>query len=397
MLPRDVVERYLAAATAEERTQVAREHMRDTNPHDGNQQLNRPWFMNDEGAVEYVEGSQHKYPQCQLVFDKTTQTCFAFCTYCFRHAQVRNDEDMFIQREVEQVHEYLRRHREVTDILITGGDAGLMPAGRFADYVQPIVDDPSLVHIRTVRFATRALSYHPELVLSPRYDRMLELFDMLHDNGVQLAWMAHFSTPRELLNPCTIAAVRRLQRHNVVIRSQSPVMNHISLFTGPDGAVDVERSAQNWIDLGNVLATLKIGFHSMYCARPTGEHNYFAVPLADMNRVASRVYRSLPSISRPSRYISMTTSAGKISILGTVEVNGETAFALKFTEARNMEWMDRVFLAKYDETENNVDLLTPFDTEEFFYRAELREIEEKLAGALAAAKRSEAEHAGAAS
>ncbi|MBD3221130.1 hypothetical protein GF314_07775, partial [bacterium] len=100
MIPRDVVDRYIAAETAEERTRIAREHMRETNPHDGNQQLNRPSFVNDEGAVEYLEGSQHKYPQCQLVFDRTTQNCFAFCTYCFRHAQVRNDEDMFLQRDV---------------------------------------------------------------------------------------------------------------------------------------------------------------------------------------------------------------------------------------------------------------------------------------------------------
>ena len=50
----------------------------------------------------------------------------------------------------------------------------------------------------------------------------------------------------------------------------------------------MDRSAQNWIDLGNLLATMHIGFHSMYCARPTGEHHYFTTPLADMDRVASR-------------------------------------------------------------------------------------------------------------
>jgi lysine 2,3-aminomutase len=228
------------------------------------------------------------------------------------------------------------------------------------------------------------------MILSPGYDRMLELFDMLHDNGVQLAWMAHFSTPRELLNPSTIAAIRRLQRHGVVVRSQSPMMNHISLFTDETGKVDVDRSAQNWIDLGNLLATMHIGFHSMYCARPTGEHHYFTAPLADMNRVASKIHRSLSSINRPSRYISMTSSAGKISVLGEVEVNGEKAFALKFTEGRNMEWMDRVFLARYDEKENTVDMLQPFEGEEFFYREELKQIENDLAQALSGVRRREA-------
>ena len=155
-------------------------------------------------------------------------------------------------------------------------------------------------------------------------------------------------------------------------------MNHISLFTDVEGKVDVDRSAQNWIDLGNLLATLDINFHSMYCARATGEHHYFTVPLADINRIFSKVFRSLASLNRPSRYITMTTSAGKLSILGVAEVGGRKAFALKFNEARNMEWMDRVFLAQYDETTNRVDFLTPFDTAEFFFADELREIEERL-------------------
>ncbi len=382
MIPAAVVARYEAATTATERTGIAAEYMRQTNPHDGNQQLNRPRFVNDQGEVEYLDGSQHKYPQCQLIFDRTTQNCFAFCSYCFRHAQVRGDEDMFLQQDVDQIHRYLRQHREVTDMLITGGDAGFMPPGRFAAYALPVIEDPELMHIRTIRFATRALSYHPELILSPRYDRMLALFDQLHDHGVQLAWMAHFSTPREILNPSTIAAIRRLQRHGVVIRSQSPMMNHISLFKHDDGRVDVDRSAQNWIDLANLLATMHIGFHSMYCARPTGEHHYFTAPLADMNRIASRIHRSVSSINRPSRYISMTSSAGKISILGETEVGGEKAFALKFTEARNMAWMDRVFLAKYDAEQHTVDLLEPLEGKEFFFREELREIEAELAAAL---------------
>ena len=193
--------------------------------------------------------------------------------------------------------------------------------------------------------------------------------------------MAHFSTPRELLNPGTLAAIRRLQNHGVVIRSQSPIMNHISLFTDESGEVYVERSARTWIDLATLLSVMHLGFHSMYCARPTGEHHYFTAPLAKIDEVASLVHRSLPSINRPSRYISMTSSAGKISILGTTEVNGQKAFALKFTEGRNMEWMDRVFLARYDEEQNTVDLLSPLEGDEFFFREELREIERALAAA----------------
>jgi L-lysine 2,3-aminomutase len=383
MIRSEVVEAYSRATTREERRGIAAAYMRETNPHDGHQQLNKPWFTTRQGDVALLHGSQHKYPQCQLIFDKQTQHCFAFCTYCFRHAQVRGDEDMFVQEDVEEVHDYLRLHREVNDLLITGGDAGFLTAERFERYVTPLLEDPALIHVKTVRLGSRALTYQPELVLSPAYDGMLELLDRLYANGIQAAWMAHFSTPRELLNPLTIAAIRRLQAHHVVLRSQSPMMQHISLFADEHGRIDIEQSAQNWIDLANILGMLNVGFHSLYAARPTGEHHYFSAPLAEMHKVFDRIYRSLPSINRPSRHLSMTTSAGKISILGTAQVHGETVFALKFTEGRNMEWLDRVFLAKYDQRTDNVALLEPYDSDEFFFEAELREIEQDLSTALA--------------
>jgi lysine 2,3-aminomutase len=145
-----VIKAYQDAANAAERTQVVESYLHRTNPHDGNQHLNKPWFENADGGIEVLEGSQHKYPQCQLVFDKTTQTCFSFCTYCFRHAQVRGGEDMFIQDDIRQIHDYLRLHTEVTDLLITGGDGGYMPAQRLQQYLEPLFDDPSLRHVRTV-------------------------------------------------------------------------------------------------------------------------------------------------------------------------------------------------------------------------------------------------------
>jgi lysine 2,3-aminomutase len=78
----------------------------------------------------------------------------------------------------------------------------------------------------------------------------------------------------------------------------------------------------------------------------------------------------------------MTSSAGKISMLGTMEINGEKVFALKFNEGRNMEWLDTVYLAKYDETENTIEKLKPYGTSRFFYEDELIEIENKLHDAL---------------
>ncbi|MDA3943015.1 MAG: hypothetical protein PF694_05685 [Bacteroidetes bacterium] len=382
MINPELFEKYSKAKSEEEKEKLITDYIKNTNPHDGKQLLNKPWYEHDDGELEILKGSQHKYPQVQLIFDASTQSCFSFCTYCFRHAQVRGDEDMFVQKDITQVHQYLKEHKEVTDVLITGGDAGYITYDRLEAYVIPLMEDPDLLHIKTLRLGTRVLTFHPELILSNEYKKTLDLFKQLNNNGIQVVFMSHFSTPREVLNPSTIAAIRRLKNHGATIKSQSPVMHHISMFSDENGKIDVDRSAQNWIDLGNVLSTLSVGFHSMYCARPTGEHHYFTVPLTIINQIFSKVYRSLPSISRPSRYITMTSSAGKVSMLGEVMVNGEKAFALKFNESRNMEWMDKVFLAKYDEHENTIEKLKPFGDGKHFYEDELAEIELALDAAL---------------
>ncbi len=382
MIKDEEVQKYIEAKTDEERKKVVKEYQKKTNPHDGKQLLNKPWFINEDDELEIIKGSQHKYPPIQLVLDKETQSCFAFCTYCFRHAQVRSDEDMFVQHEVAQIHRYIRQHKEITDVLITGGDAGYLSYERFAEYVEPIINDPAFMHIKTIRLGTRVLTFHPEMILSNEYKKMLELMQKVVDSGIQLVFISHFSTPREVLNPATIAALRRLKSYGVTLKSQSPVMRHISLFTDGKGKVDVDRSAQNWINLGNILGMLGVGFHSMYCARPTGEHHYFTTPLADINKVFSKVYKSLPSVNRPSRYITMTSSAGKVSLMGTTEIKGEKLFVLKFNEGRNMDWIDTVYLARYDENENTIENLKPYPADKHFYEDELMEIERKLEDAL---------------
>lgn len=378
MIEKAVVDEYKSIEDDAERMKMVVAYRDQTNPHDGKQLLNRPSFHRDEGDWEAIDGGQHKYPPVFLLLDKTTQGCFAYCTYCFRHAQVRGDDDMFIQDDVAQVQDYWRQHKEITDILITGGDAGYMPVWRFEAYLRPIMEDPELEHIRTIRIASRALTYEPGIIVSSTYDPILKLLKEVVDHGIQVIWVAHFSTPKELLNVHTLAAIRRLKANTIRIRSQSPVMNHISLFMNDDGRVNIDKTAQNWIDLGNVFMMLGVTFHAMYCARPTGEHDYFTSPLIDMDKIFTKVYQALPSMGRPTRFLTMTSSAGKTSLLGTTTVNGEKAFVLKFNESRDMDWMDTVFLAKYDEKENTIEKLIPFDGEKFFFEDDLIAIEKEL-------------------
>ena len=67
MIHPQTVKAYNEAKTEEARQALIKDYIRkNTNPHDGKQQLNKPWFENEDGELVILEGSQHKYPQCHL-------------------------------------------------------------------------------------------------------------------------------------------------------------------------------------------------------------------------------------------------------------------------------------------------------------------------------------------
>ncbi|WP_143141364.1 4Fe-4S cluster-binding domain-containing protein [Nannocystis exedens] len=132
------------------------------NPHPAGQiDLNVPL----EVGVER-RGLQHKYRPTALFFPAQGQTCHAYCTYCFRWAQFVGLDDLkFAAREAETLVDYLARHREVSDVLFTGGDPLVMRASVLRRYVEPLLraDLPHLAHIR---FGTKALAYWPARLLT---------------------------------------------------------------------------------------------------------------------------------------------------------------------------------------------------------------------------------------
>ena len=103
-----------------------------------------------------LTGIQHKYSQTVLFFPSHSQTCHAYCTFCFRWPQfVAMDDLKFASKETDQLVEYVRRHPEVTDILFTGGDPMIMKVDRLRAYIQPILD-AKLPNLKTIRIRDKS-------------------------------------------------------------------------------------------------------------------------------------------------------------------------------------------------------------------------------------------------
>src|SRR5690606_29833633 len=170
-------------------------------------------------GAEPVQGMQHKYPETVLFFPKQGQTCHAYCTYCFRWAQFVGEADLKIASDdIGQLIAYLREHPEVNSVLFTGGDPMIMGEPVLRRYIEPLLE---LEQLDSIRIGTKSLAYWPQrFVTDPDADATLRLFEEVVKAGKNLAFMAHFSHPREMEAATLQQAVRRILDTGAVIRTQ---------------------------------------------------------------------------------------------------------------------------------------------------------------------------------
>jgi KamA family protein len=303
------------------------------NPHPAGQlALNIP----DLGD-EPLPGVQHKYPETVLIFPKQGQTCHAYCTYCFRWAQFVDEPDLkMATADISRVMDYLRQHREVTSVLVTGGDPMIMGAPVLRRYLEPLLE-PGLEHIESVRIGSKALAYWPQRFVSdPDADETLRLFERVIASGRALAFMAHFSHPRELEPPLVAEAVRRIRATGAVIRTQAPLIRTINDDPATWGAM--------W------RAQVRMGMvpYYMFVERDTGPQDYFAVSLTRAYGIYSAAYRQVSGLCRTVRGPSMSATPGKVCVDGITEIAGQKVFVLHMIQARDPDLVGKPFFARYD-------------------------------------------------
>ncbi|MBS7326311.1 MAG: lysine 2,3-aminomutase [Thiopseudomonas sp.] len=335
---------------------IANDIREKLNPHPaGQQEMNVPML---DG--EPLPGMQHKYRETVLFFPSQGQVCHSYCTFCFRWAQFIGDKELkFASNEAGSLHRYLAKHKEVTDLLITGGDPMVMKTSHLKGYLDGLMR-PELDHVQTVRIGTKSLTFWPQrYVTDPDADELLALLRRLVKNGKHVALMAHFNHWREMETPIVREAIKRIQATGAIIRAQAPVVQHIN--DDPDV----------WARMWRTQVGLGIVPYYMFVERDTGAKRYFEVPLERTFQIYREAIKQVSGLARTARGPSMSAGPGKVEIQGIDEFNGEKVFILRFIQGRNPDWIQRIFFAKYDPDATWFDDLVPaFGEEKFFFTDE---------------------------
>lgn len=356
----EMAELLRANASKDEIKVVANKIRNGLNPHpSGQMTANVPIMDNNT-----IPGIQHKYKETALVFPSAGQTCHAYCTFCFRWAQFIGDNDLkFATDESNRFQDYIKSHKEISDVLFTGGDPMVMSLPKLETYLLPLLQ-PEFEHIKNIRIGTKSLSYWPyRFVTDKDSDGILALFEKIMNAGKHLAFMAHVNHGKELETEVLHKAVRRLRNVGVKIRTQSPIIKHIN------------DSADTWANMWRQQVNLGMIPYYMFIERETGAKEYFQIPLSRAFEIYRDAFKQVSGLQRTARGPLMSASPGKVAIDGVTRVNGEKVFVLNMLQARNPDWVKRPFFAKYDETSTWLEQLTPaFGEKKFFYEDELEEM-----------------------
>ena len=342
---------------------LATELRQEMNPHPaGQMEMNVPKI--DE---EPLEGMQHKYKETVLFFPSQGQYCHAYCTFCFRWAQFVGKAMRFNSNDADTLHHYLRDHKEVTDLLVTGGDPMVMRTVKLAAYLEELTK-PEYDHIRNIRIGSKTLSFWPyRYVTDEDSQELLALFKKLVDAGKHVSFMAHINHPQEMRTDICKEAIKRIRSTGAQIRTQAPLLNHIN--TNPD---DWARMWQEQVQLGLIP-------YYMFVERDTGAKQYFELPLYKTWEIFRDAYKQVSGLARTVRGPSMSAGPGKVEVQGVTEIAGEKVFVLRFIQARNPEWVERPFFAKYCEKATWLNHLKPaFGEEKFFFEDEYEQMQTQV-------------------
>lgn len=343
-------------ADKKEIQRVANEIRQHLNPHPAGQQLlNVPKL-----EEETLEGVQHKYRETVLFFPSQGQVCHSYCTFCFRWAQFIGDKELrFSAKEADHLHRYLATHKNISDLLVTGGDPMVMKTNHLVSYLEPLLES-KFDHIQTIRIGTKSLTFWPQRYVTDNdADELINLLSKLVKAGKHVALMAHFNHWHEMDTPMVKQAIQRIKDAGVIIRTQAPILNNIN------------NDPQVWSTMWRMQVKLGLIPYYMFIERDTGAKRYFEIPLARAWEVYREAMKQVSGLARTARGPSMSAGPGKVEVQGISEINGEKVFVLRFIQARNPDWVQQPFFAKFDEQATWLDQLKPaFGEEKFFYQDE---------------------------
>lgn len=178
-----------------------------------------------------VDGLVHRYPDKVLFL--ALDVCPVYCRFCTRSyaiggstATVEKSGYKPQAHRWEQGLAYLASRPEVEDVVLSGGDAFMLPARKLRELLQSILAIP---HIRRLRVASKGPAVMPMKILRDTawVDALVEASDQGRERGQEVCLHTHFNSPEEITY-ITRDAMASLFRRGLKVRNQSVLIRGVN-------------------------------------------------------------------------------------------------------------------------------------------------------------------------
>jgi lysine 2,3-aminomutase len=166
-----------------------------------------------EKSFSPVKGIVHRYPD--RVLFTVTQACSSYCRYCTRSHSV-GGLDRPGRQDFEKAFSYISVHKEIRDVLISGGDP-LTMTDEALDYI--LSNIRRIEHVEIIRIGTRVPVVMPQRIT----ENLIGILRKYHPLFLSL----HFSHPLEITDECS-KACNKLADGGFPLGSQTVLLKGIN-------------------------------------------------------------------------------------------------------------------------------------------------------------------------
>jgi lysine 2,3-aminomutase len=232
----------------------------------------------------------HRY-QSRAAF-LTTDVCAIHCRHCFRRRFTSTAQGVASQEEIDAAARYVETHRQITELLFTGGDVLTIADKALEAMIRAFRERrPDLV----IRLCTRVPAALPSRITDDLI-AMIKRFDT-----APFFVMVQFNHPRELTSEA-IGAVARFIDNGI------PAMNQTVLLRGVNDDVDVLQQ------LCNMLVFNRIKPYYLFQGDLVEGTAHLRVPIKRGLELEAELRKRLSGLAMPTYAVDLPQGGGKVPL-----------------------------------------------------------------------------------
>jgi lysine 2,3-aminomutase len=245
----------------------------------------------EEDKDSPVPGLTHRYPDRVLMV--TTHVCTMYCRFCTRK-RVTMDRDGWDgpSHNDQRMVDYVREHKEIHDVIVSGGDPLSLPMSKLRWFVTELA---AIEHVDVIRIGTRVPVTLPQRIFDP------ELVELLRSAG-KIWIQTHFNHPHEI-TPETARACRLL------VNAGMPVSNHAVLLKGVNDSVPTMRA------LMRGLLKIKVRPYYLFHCDPVTGAGHFRTSVWKGLEIMEGLRGHISGLGVPTYVVDGMHGAGKIPLM----------------------------------------------------------------------------------